>query len=266
MTQLDEQQAFPSVTFLDFSPYWLRGHLPPPPSGGKQTTNVNHSRFLTELMYCRRQRARGQLHRETEKTAGRLTNKITETLTPRKFWMYPRTLSHSHTRMSKQDGSMKSPSVRSARWLEQNSLWFWGLGFLVCKVGSFTGRWWTRRMVSALKALAFSQRNERKLAESDPICWFNKSQFCLRNVCISSMKTAIKTNFTAKLFPLEPKNECELLYVCFSQLSVSKLLYYYSKLNRSIKNWASNESVKLWVDHPCSFVFNVFWIFFWICS
>lgn len=108
------------------------------------------------------------------------------------------------------------------------------------------------RMVSALRALAFSQRNERKLAESDPTCWFNKSHFCLLNVCISSIKTAIKTNFIARLFSLEPKNECELLYVSLFQLSKfkSKLLHYYS-----------NRSVKLWVNQPSRFILNVFWIF-----
>lgn len=83
------------------------------PSGVTQTPNVNHNHFPTEIIYYRRQRTQGQSRRETEKTAGRLTNKITETLTPRKLWTYPRTLSHSPAHMSKQGRRMKIPSIRS---------------------------------------------------------------------------------------------------------------------------------------------------------
>lgn len=146
-----------------------------PPSGGKQTPNVNHS-FLTELMYCRRQRARGQSHRETEKTAGRLTNKITETLTPRKLWMYPRTLSHSHSHVK--TGRENEEPIRSFGPLLGTKLTL----ILRARVSCLQSRelhWTMMNTADGFSPESFGLRskNERKLVESDPICWFNKSLF-----------------------------------------------------------------------------------------
>lgn len=191
---------------------------------------------------------------------------------------FGRTQEHFHTHpLTCQSWAEECNSHPFVQSLGSNSLWSWGLGFLLCKVESFT-RWrWTQWKISTLKCLAFSQSiSEETLLK--PIQ--SAGSINLIYSCKMFVYPAWKQQLLWIPLPTFFIRAQKLVWtpICvFIQLSVSNLLYRcYSKCNQWSKNWASNKTFKL-CPNPggllCTLLEAQVWMFsffflcqFWICS